>query len=185
MGRFFGNVHVQLGDAAGVPKLTDAIGRFVMAQGYVAADATESADRSIVLAPSPDHRWVSIYDEEAGPDLAALERLADNLSGATRSVAFAAMVHDSDTLFLSLFQNGRCADRYVSGPGEPATQGNAARWEVVASGEENRRRLRTIWDSEETFVEAKLGPLARILGIPAKNLFAGFEEAGNRRVGRQ
>jgi hypothetical protein len=92
------------------------------------------------------------------------------------------MVHDSDVLYLTLFDKGLCADRYVSRPDyfddtgdawRRAVQGAPAKWTPVIPDAEQRKRLREAWDRDTVFAGDMLPALGQPLGIASDLLASG------------
>ena len=110
------------------------------------------------------------------------------LSASTDSAVIGILVHDSDILYLPLFENGRPVDRYVSDPEyfgpiesseKQAQAGHADRWAGLLVDGIRPDRLRTIWDTQNIFAEDLLKQVAQAIGLSTKSCLVGFNSLGS------
>jgi hypothetical protein len=101
-GESFGSVHVQTDDLPAVQRAVD---------GFAPLRAGGSAG-SVVVPPRGG--WISVYDELADRDPAALRRLARELSDRLGAVVIALGVEEGAVVRYLLLDRGRLLDEYLS-----------------------------------------------------------------------
>ena len=164
MGSFLANIHVQLGTVdreAQLERVQQAIAAQAAQEGFEPAPDGALADRTIVVALPRNSDWAVVYDENSDSlDLAALEGLGRALSGDRAAVS--SLVHDSDDLVVTLFRNGRRADRITFQPsGRPAKPKWKA-WQPILG--DRSADFAAAFDKTAGFAEDPLETLATLAG---------------------
>lgn len=199
MGSFFTNVQVQMPDGVEPADLLDtvthALTSLAAERGMIpCADASTTADRTVVLRPS-EVGWLSVYDEGTeDQDAQGLDVLARELSRAIGGMAVTVLVHDSDVLQLALFRRGKCLDRYDSHPayfcdGEPSKKelakvaGNPDRWAPLLTEGHRPEDLALAWREKKLFAEATLARTSELLGWAEGRAAVGFRYLDDAGLG--
>lgn len=106
-------------------QVIESISEIMDKQGLVLCTEEGAEGEDIVLATTEGKPWVGVYMQEADfGQLERLEELGRLLTKKFQTLAYTAMVYDSDILILQLFENGECIDQYNNCPdywGEPVT----------------------------------------------------------------
>ncbi len=163
MGAFFTHVQVRTPDLQAVVRtISEAAGDFDRVDD-------ERFDREVLVLPPDAGGWVAIYDQatesQEGRVLDALGMLVSR-----GAVAFSALVHDSDVLQLTLFDDGRVLDRFDSMPGyfdgQPGRRPRlkADRWAVALAPGQRVDALRDVLSEEGLRPEVVLERVATLFG---------------------
>ncbi len=108
MGAFFTNVHVltpedRVEDAQAA--ILECLRDIASEKGLVPCEDGAKADRAFIV--KRNGAWLGVYDEATeSQDIKLLDDLAARLSARSRCPALGVLVHDSDHLFLRLFEDG-------------------------------------------------------------------------------
>jgi hypothetical protein len=191
MGGFFTNVQVRVGDRPPDQlrrAIINALQTWALANDFAQSDGTRKVDRTIIVGMA-DGLWIPVYDELAEFQYdGLLLDLCTILSASTDSAVIGILVHDSDILYIPLFEHGRLVDSYVSDPEyfgpvesteKQAQAGHADRWAGVLADGVRVDRLRTIWDTQHIFAEDLLKQVAQAIGLPTKSCLVGFNSLGS------
>lgn len=185
MGSTFVNiqVHARLADkTALLDDLGECLRTVLHEDGYLAAEAGEPYDRTILVAAGQD--WIGVYDElcdEQRQDVA--DRLASELSRQLKTHVVTVLVHDSDVLCLELFASGILVDQFnnnpdyfgkVSAEEKTATRGKPEHWSAVLTPGTQCAALRTAWRKKKAFAEDTLRETAQLLGLGEDHALLGF-----------
>ncbi|MCG8416416.1 MAG: hypothetical protein MJE77_00570, partial [Proteobacteria bacterium] len=116
MGSFFTNVQVRV-DAREPEqsrrRIVAALRQWMTASGYIEVRDEDNHERTFLVGPVTKHPWITIYDSATeGQSDSVLSELTTVLSAAMRGVAIAVLMHDSDVLELTLFEQGARQDEY-------------------------------------------------------------------------
>jgi hypothetical protein len=151
------------------------------------AVAAALVGRSAIVTPA-QNGCVVVFDEQSDDqDSAVISELASHLSRELRCPVLAVLNHDDDILWYQLYLSGELADEYDSSPGyfdpsaEPsAPAGGDPQKLCIAFGAsavaevEGVLRKSSYDEGGYTFALDRHADLARVLGIPAFGVGAGF-----------
>ncbi len=151
------------------------------------AVAAALAGRSAIVTPAQDG-CVVVFDEQSDDqDSAVITELASRLSRELRCPVLAVLNHDDDIFWYQLYLSGELADEYDSSPGyfDPSAEPSApaggdaqklcSAFGASAVGEVERVLRKSSFDEGGyTFAVERHTDLARVLGIPAFGVGAGF-----------
>jgi len=178
MGTFATNAQVYLGEQeprAARAALIEAVVTRWTADGKLAvASEGEPAEYSIGIGPASAEPWIAVYDEATeSQNGELLEKLARELSTATRAPVAGVLVHDSDVLALVLATGGRIRDRFLSNPdygGGEMPPNDRQKY----SGQPERWAKAFPWVSPEALREAWLPGDSMLAGVAALERTAGL-----------
>lgn len=175
MGAFFTNIHVQLAaedTERQLATLSDALSAAVQNAGYRVAESTEQPDRTILIGRAGSTAWAVVYDEDSdAQDLRALEHLARAASA--DHIVLSVLVNDSDELVVTLFRNGRRADRLRFNPAEDVRPRPKSRaWRDLLG--DRFAEFEQAFASNTAFAEDPLNVLTTLLGWDERYSFLGF-----------
>lgn len=174
--------------AQGPGRVAEAIRAAATEAGFVDAPADEPADRSVVVVGDDSSGWVSVYDEATeNQDETLLTSLGRTLSSALAVPCVGVLVHDSDVLYMSLYEKGRRRDAYINNPDffgrvpekeRRAVQGHPKRWRHVLRPDQDAGALDAAWRRKAAFAEDILPEVAALLGCPAERVQIGYHYLG-------
>lgn len=186
MGSFFTNIQIYTGKEPkqDIQNVIRALDGWAMDKDYIAAKKGKTPDRTIALAAANDGRWITVYDEgsEDQEDEVMNELLA-TLSSRLQAIVVGITVHDSDLLWMRMYENGEPVDsysnEYMYWDNEPSPEqklemdGHPERWQRLL-GKKDPKELRQAWDTQEAFVEDKLHLAAQALDMDMKHCMTGY-----------
>lgn len=186
MGLFLGNVHVLSRTEAGRTLAVQALRKMFTEQGYAETSNPESALVNIVISTSPDRRWTSAYCQEWESDTSVLMEVSAQLSKQAKAAVVSLSIHDSDLIFMVIYEKGKRLDGFANDPDcaseDGDFRGKPQKWKSVIDDAEAQKQLRATFDAPCTFVEDKLPQLASILKIPVEQLRADSQELEAQRL---
>jgi hypothetical protein len=168
MGAFFGNVHVQA--RSGSESDTHAlilsrIRELAKKEGLV--EATEGAEATRTILVGPPGAWVGVYDSATEVEPSQVAALARTLTRATDWRAIGALVHDSDHLFVFLYEAGKKLDEIGN-----KKKGRVERWQGLVD-RERLPALEKAFKRDDLLVEETLCAIGEVLGIDAGGIATG------------
>src|SRR6188768_3037030 len=196
MGATFVNVQVHARDSettARLNRVEACLRRVLREDGFLPVEADQASDRTILVANGPN--WIGVYDElcdEQRQDEA--QRLASQLSRELETHAVSILVHDSDVLWLELFDSGTLVDGFnnypdyfgkVSSEGRKSARGTPEHWSAVLTPGTPPAALRAIWRKQKAFAEDTLQETAALLGLDANQAQVGYRylQQGDAELG--
>lgn len=189
MGSFFTNVQlfVHGRDEAEMTRLLlKELGAIAEDAGLAPTEPGEEPDRSILI----EHGGgiLSVFDEATeGQDGETISELASRLARALSAQAMTVTVHDSDVLYLSLWdEKGNALDAYNSRPDffgkvsaaeKKRVAGDPAKWSAFLREGATPADLSTVWKEKRLFCEETLGKTLDLLGIDRERATVGYDYA--------
>ena len=191
MGAFFASVQVRAGERPLAP-LVAALTAAAAGMTLLDPGSDEPADRTVFVLPPDAGGWVALYDEAAAGAEGGLATLAALASESLSVPAFSAMVHDSDVLYLELFDRRKCIDRYDSHPGyfgervskkkRQALVGSPDKWTPLLAAGHTQDELRAAWSAEDLFAERTLARTCELVGCDPARAAVGFRYVDPARL---
>ena len=178
MGSFFTNVQVRV-DAREPEqsrrRIVAALRQWMTASGYIEVHDEDNRERTFLVGPVTKHPWITIYDSATeGQSDSVLSELTTVLSAAMRGVAIAVLMHDSDVLELTLFEQGARQDEYRLELG--AIQNapvSLTRWARLLVPGVTDMDLRAMWATQVTFAEEWVQQLAVLVDWSQDHVLSG------------
>jgi hypothetical protein len=185
MGATFVNVQVHARDSettARLNRVEACLRRVLREDGFLPVEADQASDRTILVANGPN--WIGVFDElcdEQRQDEA--QRLASQLSRELETHAVSILVHDSDVLWLELFDSGTLIDGFnnypdyfgkISSEERKSARGTPEHWSAVLTPGTPPAALRAIWRKQKAFAEDTLQETAALLGLDANQAQVGY-----------
>jgi len=114
MGAFFTNVQLRtsgLDKSRLIDEAINYINQLNNEAGFVKVDTEDEADKTVIVSPSDDLEWISIYDEETEDQSSRkLNKLASGLSKQFKTNVLSILVNDSDLIYVGITVNGTLKD---------------------------------------------------------------------------
>lgn len=181
MGAFFTNIQIKT-DLPNKGNLVEEI-IFCLQQynstlDFEQVENQEEADKSVLVVAKPDLNWVSVYDEDTeSQNLKDLKQLAKFLSSSLKTSTLSILVHDSDSISLCLFTNGKIADS-ISNIRKKANfnKNKPEAWSVVLQPPHDFEDIKKAWFNNPIFAEEFLQAFAQLARMNLEHLIAGFED---------
>lgn len=189
MGAFFTNVQIFVrgrDEAEAKRRVAEELARIADDADLAPARGDEEADRTILIECGDG--VISVLDEATeGQDADEMSALASSLSLALSAPAMTVTVHDSDVLYLTLFdEHGEEVDAYNSHPSFFGEVSASEKKRVAGAPEKWRALLRTgatthdlarTWKEKKLFCEETLGATLDLLGLERARAMVGFNYA--------
>lgn len=180
MGAFFSNIQVKAAGASARDKLVNRVPEALSMLGFERTE--EPSDRAIIIVWNENSDWLTIYDEYGESNADAMDQLAGELSRIMDTYSVSNLVHDSDLLYMRLYDGGTSQDTYVNDVemfnemmgGNRKRNGQAARWERLLPPDVTKKDLSKLWKEETIFAEDKLRELGRLFGWTAEDCSTGY-----------
>jgi hypothetical protein len=186
MGAFFTNVQLR---TSGLDKsnLTDDainyINQLNNEAGFVKVDNKDEADKTVILSPSDDLAWISIYDEETeDQSFGKLNKLASGLSKRFKTTALSILVNDSDSIYVGINVNGTLKDT-ISNLSKKIdfTKNKPAAWSEILVTDYSFDDVKSAWQNKSVFVEDFLTEFAKFIDLDTSKLLTGYEYLNEER----
>lgn len=180
MGAFFTNIQLRtlnLDKTGLTEKVIECITKVQSEAGFVAVANENEADKTVVILPSDDSTWLSVYDEEMEDQGSGKpDKLASQLSKQFKTAALGIIVNDSDSVYVGLTINGTLQDTISNfreeidfGKNKPAV------WETILINNYVFDDIRKAWLNTSIFVEDFLTGIAKLSGLDPSKLLTGYE----------
>ncbi|GAB2679522.1 hypothetical protein GCM10027036_37000 [Flavihumibacter cheonanensis] len=181
MGAFFTNIQIKI-DLLKKENLIEEI-VFCLKQynselDYEPIDNQDEADKSVLIVSKPDSNWVSIYDEDTElQHLTDLKQLAKFLSSSIKTSTLSILVHDSDSISMCLFTNGKEVDSISNIRKKVNFNKNKPEaWSDVLHPPHIFEDIQKAWHNNPIFAEEFLQAFAQLARINSAYLISGFED---------
>ncbi len=161
--------------------VVEAINALLPDEGYRACAEGEEPDREIVIAADDETRWISIYDQASEDQSGLHTELAKSLSKTLSAAAVSILVHDSDVLDMTLFENGRTLDEFCNWPGyfeggRKRHSGKESAWQPVLRSGAKPSTLKKAWQAQAKSIDAgdELQEILPVLGMNTQLASVGY-----------
>ena len=158
-------------------KVVEYIVKLNAEAGFKRIADEDQSDKSIIISPSDDLTWISIYDEDAeDQNLRKLNKLASCLSKEFKTIALSILVNDSDLVYVGLTNNGTLKDT-ISNRLKKINFGksNPSVWSDLLINSYSFEDVKDAWQSKSIFVEDFLTRFAKLINLDASKLVTGYE----------
>ena len=185
MGATFVNIQVYTRNAdtrARLDEVQACLRSVLHEDGLLPVEADQASDRTILVAAGKN--WIGVYDELCDEQLQDVaSRLASELSRQLETQAITIVMHDSDVLWLELFDSGTVIDSFndnpdyfvkVSSEERKSARGKPERWNSVLAPGATSAALRGVWRKRTRFAEDTLRETATLLGLDENLAQVGF-----------
>lgn len=180
MGAFFTNIQLRTSDID-KSDITDKVVEYIIKlneeAGFTKIDDEEQADKSVIISPSDDLTWISIYDEDTeDQNLKKLNKVASSLSKEFKTNALSVLVNDSDTIYVGLINNGTLKDTVSNRSKKPDfSKSKPPVWSDILANNYSFDDIKRAWQNKSVFVEDFLGQFAKLIDIDSSHLLTGYE----------
>src|SRR6185369_15953920 len=169
MGATFVNIQVYTRNAdtrARLDEVQACLRSVLHEDGLLPVEADQASDRTILVAAGKN--WIGVYGE---------------LSRQLETQAITIVMHDSDVLWLELFDSGTVIDSFndnpdyfvkVSSEERKSARGKPERWSSVLAPGATSAALRGVWRKRTRFAEDTLRETATLLGLDENLAQVGF-----------
>ena len=180
MGAFFTNIQLRTSD---IDKsgITDRVVEYIVKlnaeAGFTKIDDEGQADKSVIISPSDDLMWISIYDEDTeDQNSKKLNKIASYLSNEFKTIALSILVNDSDTVYVGLTNNGTLKDT-VSNRSKKIdfSKSKPPVWSDILVNNYSFEDVKSAWQSKSVFVEDFLTQFAKLINLDTSKLLTGYE----------
>ena len=179
MGAFFTNI--QLKNTCAKPdELTDKVIAYItkynLEAGFIRVDNETEADKTVIILPSEDLRWISIYDEDTeDQELSKLNKLSNELSKQFKTTSLDILVNDSDSIYLGINVNGILKDSITNIEGEiDFNKSEPKIWTDILEDNYSFDDIEKAWKEKNIFVEDFLKKFAKFANIDIDKLLTGY-----------
>lgn len=180
MGAFFTNIQLRTSDID-KSDITDRVVEYIVKLNaetdFTKIDNEDQADKSVIISPSDDLTWISIYDEDTeDQNLKKLNKIASNLSKKFKTIALSILVNDSDTVYVGLTNNGTLKDT-VSNRSKKIdfSKSKPPVWSDIFVNNYSFEDVKSAWQSKSVFVEDFLTRFAKLINLDTSKLLTGYE----------
>jgi hypothetical protein len=186
MGAFFTNVQLRTADLDKlhlVENITNYIIKINNDAGFVKVDNEDEAGKTIIILPSGDLDWVSIYDEDTeDQSLRKLNKLASVVSKHFNTIALSILVNDSDSLYIGVNKNGVLKDA-ISNLSKKVdfNKNKPLAWSDVLVENYSFENIKNAWQNKSVFVEHFLTPFAKFIDIDASRILTGYNRLSQEK----
>lgn len=180
MGAFFTNVQLKTSgfnkdEITG--KVIEYITKFNTEAGFIKVDSEEEADKTVIVSPSDNSNWVTIYDEETEDQGSRkLNKLTSALSKEFKTTALSVLVNDSDSMYIGLNINGTLKDSLSNLSKEiDFSKNQPGVWTEILVDNYSFNDIVTAWQNKTMFVEDFLTQFAKFTDLDNSKLLTGNE----------
>jgi hypothetical protein len=186
MGAFFTNIQLRtlgLDKSKLTDKIVDYITKFNSEAGFIKVDNEDEADKTVIVSPSDDLAWISIYDEETEDQGSKkLNKLASGLSKQFKTTALAILVNDSDSIYVGINKNGTLKDS-ISNLSKKIdfNKTKPTVWSDILGNNYSFDDIKSAWQNKSLFVENFLTQFAKFINLDISKLLTGYEYLNEER----
>lgn len=179
MGAFFTNIQLKTSsfDKTEITdKVIEYITKFNIEAGFIKVDTEEEADKTVIVSPSDNSEWLSIYDEEMEDQGSGkLNKLSSELSKEFKTTALSILVNDSDSIYLGINTNGTLKDSLSNLSKEiDFNKNKPSVWTEILVDNFSFVDIQTAWQNKTVFVEDFLIQFAKFTGLDNSKLLTGY-----------
>ena len=179
MGAFFTNIQLRT-SSFDKDEITDKVIEYITKinaeAGFVKIDNEEEADKTVILIPSDNSMWLSIYDEEMEDQGSRkLNKLTSRLSKEFKTTALSVLVNDSDSMYLGINTNGTLKDSLSNLSKEiDFNKNKPSVWTEILVDNFSFDDIKMAWQSKTVFVEDFLTQFAKFTDLDNSKLLTGY-----------
>lgn len=179
MGAFFTNIQLKTSsfDKTEITdKVIEYITKFNTKAGFIKVDSEEEADKTVIVSPSDNSKWLSIYDEEMEDQVSRkLNKLSSELSKEFKTTALSVLVNDSDSIYLGINTNGTLKDSLSNLSKDiDFNKNKPSVWTEILVDNFSFDDIQTAWQCKTVFVEDFLTQFAKFTGLDNSKLLTGY-----------
>jgi len=120
MGSFFTNLQFFTGSGEKKQmhsKIKEILNTYICSLGFIEREGNENPDLTVAVSPLTEKPWISVYDQGTeDQDQKKLYSLLETLTKEISCYGVGITVHDSDVLYMVLYEKGKYIDSYDSNP---------------------------------------------------------------------
>jgi len=180
MGAFFTNIQLRTSEIDKTD-ITDRVINYIIKlnseAGFTKVDDEDEADKSVIISPTEDLSWVSIYDEDTEDQSSRkLNKIASSLSKEFKTNALSILVNDSDTAYVGLINNGTLKDSLSNRSKKiDFSKSKPLVWSDILVNNYSFEDVKSAWKSKSVFVEDFLSHFAKLINLDTSKLLTGYE----------
>ncbi|MGB4776224.1 MAG: hypothetical protein WBP45_13700 [Daejeonella sp.] len=179
MGAFFTNIQLRVSelDKTNITgRVIDYIIKLNSEAGFTIVDNEDKADKSVIISPSEDLTWISIYDEDTEDQNAKkLNKIASSLSKEFKTKALSIIVNDSDTGYISLINNGTLKDTIKNRSNKiDFSKSKPLVWSDILVENYSFEDIKSASRNKSAFVEDFLNQFAKLINLDSLKLLTGY-----------
>lgn len=180
MGAFFTNIQFRTSEidrSNAIDKVVNYIIKLNDEAGFNLIQNEDDADKSIIISPSEDLTWISIYDEDTEDQSSKkLNKMASCLSKEFKTIALSILVNDSDNVYVGLTNNGTLKDT-ISNLSKKIdfSKNKPLVWSDILVKNYSFEDIKSAWQSKSVFVEDFLTQFAKLINLDTSKLLTGYE----------
>lgn len=180
MGAFFTNIQLRISEvdrSNAIDKVLDYFIKLNDEAGFTITNNEDDADKSIIISPSEDLTWISIYDEDTeDQNSKKLNKIASSLSKEFKTIALSILVNDSDKVYVGLTNRGTLKDT-ISNRSKKIdfSKSKPLVWSDILVKNYSFEDVKSAWQSKSVFVEDFLTQFAKLINLDTSKLLKGYE----------
>ena len=190
MGAFFTNIQLRTSEVDRsnvIDKVLDYVIKLNNEAGFTITHNEDDADKSIIISPSEDLTWISIYDEDTeDQNSKKLNKIASSLSKEFKTIALSVLVNDSDKVYVGITNNGTLKDT-ISNRSKKIdfSKSKPLVWSDILVENYSFEDVKSAWQSKSVFVEDFLTQFAKLINLDSSKLLTGYEYLNNESLTKE
>jgi hypothetical protein len=189
MGAFFTNIQLKTSDIDKsdiTDRVVESIVKLNAETGFTKCDDEDQADKSVIISPSDDLTWISIYDEDTeDQNLKKLNKIASRLSKEFKTIALSVLVNDSDTVYVGLTNNGTLKDTVSSRSKRiDCSKSKSLVWSEILVNN-SFEDIKSALQHKSVFVEDFLSQFARFINLDSSKLLTGYNYLNDEKPAQE
>lgn len=190
MGAFFTNIQLRTSEVDRsnvIDKVVDYVIKLNNEAGFTITHNEDDADKSIIISPSEDLTWISIYDEDTeDQNSKKLNKIASSLSKEFKTIALSVLVNDGDTVYVGITNNGTLKDT-ISNRSKKIdfSKSKPLVWSDILVENYSFEDVKSAWQSKSVFVEDFLTQFAKLINLDSSKLLTGYEYLNNESLTKE